>query len=157
MGMSDSDMLDIRSCGFLVMRAAPRPSFLLMDHHHRLDLPKGHVDPGETDLECALRELWEETGIQADDIAVDPQFRWESRYPVRDRRNQGRLSEKTLVIFLAKLLRPVEIVPTEHPDFDWHAWSPPHAIQERTIDPLLAKVLEHLGPQGPTARWLESP
>ncbi|MEL7161300.1 MAG: NUDIX domain-containing protein, partial [Bacteroidota bacterium] len=31
---------------------------------NRWDLPKGHVDPGETNLECALRELEEETGVK---------------------------------------------------------------------------------------------
>lgn len=35
------------------------------------DLPKGHVDEGETELQCTLRELYEETGISADDIEID--------------------------------------------------------------------------------------
>ncbi len=29
-------------------------------------LPKGHVDPGETDLDAALREVFEETGVRAE-------------------------------------------------------------------------------------------
>ncbi|MFN9976001.1 MAG: NUDIX domain-containing protein, partial [Phycisphaerae bacterium] len=45
------------SCGFLIVKGDPIDSFLLMRHPKRWDLPKGHVDPGETEMECALREL----------------------------------------------------------------------------------------------------
>lgn len=31
-----------------------------------LGLPKGHIDPGETALEAALREVREETGVEAE-------------------------------------------------------------------------------------------
>ena len=133
----------VKSCGVLVFRSEPVNSFLLMKHAHRWDLPKGHVDPGESDEECALRELEEETGIAADEIALDPQFRYSANYEVRSRRYGGRTLEKTLVIFLGRLLRPVEIRPTEHLGFDWVPWSPPHAIQPQTIDPLLAQVERH--------------
>jgi 8-oxo-dGTP pyrophosphatase MutT (NUDIX family) len=51
------------SCGFLILRGQPVDSFLLMKHPRRWDLPKGHLDEGETELQCALRELQEETGI----------------------------------------------------------------------------------------------
>lgn len=32
--------------------------------------PKGRRDPNETERECALRELWEETGLRKEDIKV---------------------------------------------------------------------------------------
>jgi bis(5'-nucleosidyl)-tetraphosphatase len=34
----------------------------------------------------------------------------------------------------------VKIKLTEHPDFAWVKWNPPHRIQSQTIDPLLAAV-----------------
>ena len=60
-------MSDVKSCGFLLVRGEPIREFLLMRHADRWDLPKGHVDAGETEMECALRELAEETGVAAAD------------------------------------------------------------------------------------------
>jgi len=132
-------MPEVKSCGFLIVRGEPVREFLLMRHFDRWDLPKGHVDPGETDMQCALRELNEETGITAADIETIDGFRFLLQYPVREKRD-GRLYDKTLVVFLARLVRDVRIDPTEHGGYQWFSWQPPHKIQERTIDPVLAAV-----------------
>lgn len=137
-------MTQTKACGVLVFRDTPVESFLLMRHKHRLDLPKGHVDPGETETECALRELWEETGIAAADVALDPNFRWAIEYDVDGRRyGQGERVHKTVVIFLARLVRDVDVAISEHVGFEWIAWRPPHRIQAQTIDPLLAAVQQY--------------
>lgn len=134
------------SCGFLILRGQPIDSFLLMKHPRRWDLPKGHVDEGESLMQCALRELEEETGISSKDIEVDPDFQFENRYMVNQKRYGGKgLIEKKLLIFLGRLIRPVKIVVTEHDGFRWFDWCPPHQIQEWTIDPLLHSVHDHLG------------
>lgn len=144
-GKSGSDksepgqLKEIRGCGVLVMRDEPERSFLLMKHARRWDLPKGHLDDGETDLECALRELREETGIKGKDIELVPNFLWTIDYEVNSKRF-GQRCHKTVVIYLARLLNPVKIKLTEHPDFEWVKWNPPHQIQAQTIDPLLAAV-----------------
>lgn len=133
------------SCGFLIVRGEPLSEFLLMKHPTRWDLPKGHVDPGETELQCALRELEEETSIQPADIQIDKDFLFESRYLVNQKRYGGKgIIEKTLKIFLARLLYPVDILVTEHDGYRWFEWQPPHQIQELTIDPLLSAVNEHI-------------
>ena len=132
-------MAEAKSCGFLIVRGEPVREFLLMRHADRWDLPKGHVDPGETEMQCALRELNEETRITAGDIEGIDGFRFTMQYPVRAKRD-GRLHDKTLVVFLARLVRDVKIEPTEHGGYQWFPWNPPHQIQERTIDPLLAAV-----------------
>lgn len=138
-------LLTVRACGVLVMSHAPVERFLLMRHNDRWDLPKGHVDPGETDVEAALREMVEETGIPLDAIELDPFFRFEHQYEVREARSGGELRLKTLVIFLARLTRDVPIDVTEHPGYEWFDWRPPHTIQKQTIDPLLACVERYLG------------
>lgn len=37
-------------------------------HSERLALPKGHLDGGETELQAAVREVREETGVQAEPV-----------------------------------------------------------------------------------------
>ena len=132
-------MAHVKSCGFLIVRGNPTREFLLMRHADRWDLPKGHVDPGETEIQCALRELQEETGITAADIEPIEGFRFTTQYRVRSKRD-GKLYDKTLVVFLARQIRDVPIQVTEHGGYQWFAWYPPHQIQAWTIDPLLAEV-----------------
>lgn len=135
---------DLTSCGVLVVRGEPIDEFLLMKHADRWDLPKGHVDPGETDIECALRELEEETGIAPTNIELDPDFLFQLQYYVQYKRTGGQRRLKTLKVYLGRLQRDVPIVVTEHIGYQWFHWNPPHAIQQETIDPLLESVEEFM-------------
>ncbi len=132
-----------RSCGFLIFRRQPEHSVLLMKHVDRWDIPKGHVDPGETDEETALRELIEETGISESDIRIDSDFLFQHRYEVNLKRYGDKPVMKTLIVYLAELVREVEILVTEHESHEWLRWSPPHQIQKKTIDGLLAHLADH--------------
>jgi bis(5'-nucleosidyl)-tetraphosphatase len=132
-------MAEVKSCGVLVTRGEPIREFLLMRHADRWDLPKGHVDLGESETQCAFRELREETGISANDLEMIEGFRFQSHYQVRAKKSDW-VYDKTLVIFLGRLRRDVPIVVTEHIGYEWFAWNPPHRIQAWTIDPLLAEV-----------------
>ncbi len=134
---------EIKSCGVLVFRHEPDHSFLLMQHQDRWDLPKGHVDDGETEIQCALRELFEETGIAVNDITVDPDFRFCHSYDVFLHQHNFEPRSKQLIVFLATLNHPVDIRPTEHIGSKWVEWNPPHTIQSKSIDPLLRAVDEH--------------
>ncbi|MDP6444547.1 MAG: NUDIX domain-containing protein [Pirellulaceae bacterium] len=134
---------EVRSCGFLIFDSPARREFLLMRHADRFDLPKGHVDGDETEMECALRELDEETGYLRQEIEIDPDFRFTLEYEIFSKRLRRR-AVKELVVFLAHLRQRRDPVCTEHAGFEWRAWSPPHAIQANTIDPLLAAAADHL-------------
>ena len=134
-------MEKVKSCGFLIYRCHPKPSFLLMRHTKRWDLPKGHVDGDETNMQCALRELEEETGIQVEDLKIDDEFKYKDKYVVQYK--SGKPKKKKLIIFLAELIQPVDIVVTEHLGFEWFDWDPPHKIQNKTIDPVLDHVAQH--------------
>ena len=140
-------MAKVKSCGFLIVKENPTRSFLLMRHPNRWDLPKGHVDPGESNKECALRELYEETGIRKRDIEIDPDFKFKHKYTVNNKRTGGEPAKKKLIIYLATLVNDVEIELTEHDGYEWMEWAPPHKIQEKTIDPLLAQLAEHWSTQ----------
>jgi 8-oxo-dGTP pyrophosphatase MutT (NUDIX family) len=135
-------MLKVKSCGVIVFRRNPH-EFLLMRHHHRYDLPKGHVEAGETDIQCALRELWEETGIPNEAIELDDQFRYEEVYYPREPRFGPDPVEKTLVMFLGWVEGEHQIAVTEHVGHEWRSWQPPHKIQRYTVDPLLKSLTEY--------------
>ena len=137
-------MRELNAYGVLVVRGEPIEAFLLMVHNDRLDLPKGHQDKGEGEVECALRELEEETGITANDIKLDTDFRFSTSYPVWPKKYGREECKKTTTIFLGRLLHDVEIKVTEHEGFEWRSWSPPHEIQENTIDPLLTQLAEYV-------------
>jgi len=62
-----------------------------------LALPKGHVDPGETTIQAAVREVREETGIVAEPVCP----LGESRYWYR---REGRTIGKTVAFFLFNYL-----------------------------------------------------
>jgi len=109
-----------------------------MRHPTRWDLPKGHVEQGESELQCAYRELYEETGIKEDDLECDENFRFTLEYPVVDQQDAEETAHKTLVIFLGWLRHSVSIEVTEHESYQWFRWEPPHEVQPQTIDPLLS-------------------
>ena len=133
-------MPDVTAAGVILFEPGPSRRFLLMRHHDRWDLPKGHLDPGETLLGCALREMHEETGVLPAQVEIDPGFRFTIQYPVTYRETGPEVFTKTLTIYLGWLPAPVQIVPTEHPDYRWFDWAPPHHFDHRTIDPLLARL-----------------
>ena len=59
----------IRAAGGVVVRAGADGPEVLVVHRPRYDdwtFPKGKAEPGETDEDCALREVEEETGLRCE-------------------------------------------------------------------------------------------
>jgi bis(5'-nucleosidyl)-tetraphosphatase len=140
-------MKQVKACGFILFRhdkSNDQKSFLLMKHANRYDLPKGHLEPGESDLDCALREMNEETGISIDAVEIDREFQYRSIYQLQSARLDNETVEKTVIIFLGWVDFNTQITVTEHLGYEWFDWNPPHQIQLLAIDPLLAKVAAHL-------------
>ena len=89
-------MTKTRSCGAVIYRKPRgRVLFLILKHTNgnHWSLAKGHTEPGETELQTALREIDEETGLS---VKLKPGFREAIRYSP----SQG--IEKTVVFYLAK-------------------------------------------------------
>lgn len=136
-------MRQVRACGVILFRKTPHLTYLLLKHRHRFDLPKGHLEEGENDLQCALREMEEETGIPRTDVVLDPTFCYSETYHPVEARFGPEPVEKTLMIYLGWLNRDRPLKLTEHVGYEWRLWTPPHHIQRYTINPLLAKIEEH--------------
>ena len=85
-----------KSCGALVFRRFHGNTELLLIKHANgghWSFPKGHVESGETEVETALREIKEETGI---DVIIDPSFREVISYsPKKD-------TQKDVIYFIAR-------------------------------------------------------
>lgn len=71
-----------KSCGVLPYRIteAGREYLIVFEQHSQCwSLPKGHMEPGETEQQTALRELFEETGLTA---VLDEGERAVIEYPI---------------------------------------------------------------------------
>ena len=99
-------MIFEKSCGAIVYRKFHGNTEILLIKHvnsGHWSFPKGHVEAGETEVETALREIKEETGI---DVIIDPSFRETvSYYPRKD-------TQKSVVYFVAKA-KNFDFVPQE--------------------------------------------
>jgi 8-oxo-dGTP pyrophosphatase MutT (NUDIX family) len=111
-----------------------------MRHPDRFDLPKGHMKTGETEMECAFREVFEETGISQSQLIIEHGFRYTNTYYPRYKRFGGEQVEKTIVIFLAWVDGEVTVQPEEHFSYEWVKWNPPYKNHKKTINPLLRQV-----------------
>lgn len=131
----------IDAAGILLFALEVPPKFLLMRHHNRWDLPKGHAESGEVTLTTALRETEEETGIPASEVAVDPDFQYVVEYDVRGQKRGNYRKRVTYLIGYLSATRP--LVLTEHIGYLWWSWPQPDGIQAQTIDPLLNAVRSH--------------
>ena len=114
----------VRAAGFIIYRRMPDVEFLLMQTSygaHHWTPPKGHVDPGESDYETALRETLEEAGFTKEMLKIVPDYKIELNYIVENHRS-GKTVPKIVVYYLAELINPKENdakLSEEHQDFKW--------------------------------------
>jgi bis(5'-nucleosidyl)-tetraphosphatase len=79
---------DGKNIYFLILRAAK---------HGEWGPPKGHAETGETEVETATREIYEESGLRH--LSFDPDFREVLSYTVT---KKGQTRNKEVVFFLAE-------------------------------------------------------
>lgn len=111
--------IEERSAGFIVFHrdAAGDVRYLVLDYGGHWDFAKGHLEPGENDLQAAKRELAEEAGLT--DIKVVPGFARQIAYFFRHRKRG--LIRKTVIFYLAESATDAVTLSEEHVG---HAWLP---------------------------------
>ena len=111
---------EFRAAGLIIFRRkcfrAPLEYLLLQASYrrHHWTPPKGHVDQGESDMETALRETEEESGLKQGSLNVMENIRRTLNYEVWGKR-------KTVIYWLAELKdydAPIRLS-KEHQDFKW--------------------------------------
>lgn len=81
------------------------------------DFPKGAVEKGETEVQAAIREIREETGIEVTSFMNGFRRKIEYRY-----RKANQLSHKQVVFFLARSQTREVRLSYEHAKYEWLTW-----------------------------------
>jgi 8-oxo-dGTP pyrophosphatase MutT (NUDIX family) len=106
---------------------------VVSQHGTSWSLPKGHIDPGESALEAARREIYEESGIRDLEL-VRPLGSYE-RYKIGVDGGEDRAELKAITMFFfrthEKLLRPVD---PDNPEARW--------VERSKVVPLLTHELD---------------
>ncbi|MEM6439029.1 MAG: RNA pyrophosphohydrolase [Pseudomonadota bacterium] len=136
------EALPYRPCVGLMVLNARHEVFVGQRLDFRSDawqMPQGGIDPGETPLEAALRELGEETGIRRDRVALLAEGSdWIPYDLPRDlipKLWKGRYRGQTQRWFAFRFLgEDAEIdIETEHPEFSRWEWSPRDDVLNRIV------------------------
>ena len=113
---------ELRAAGLIIFRRkhfrGPFEYLLLQTSYgrHHWTPPKGHVDPGESDMQTALRETEEESGLKAASLNVLENIQKTLNYEVRGK-------PKTVIYWPAEVKDynvPIRLS-NEHQDFKWLA------------------------------------
>jgi 8-oxo-dGTP pyrophosphatase MutT (NUDIX family) len=132
-GVDARNLPQSRAAGFVLTRtpAGGEPAYLLLVNRRdgMPGFPKGHRDGDETDLETAVRETREESGLT--ELDVVPGFRAEIAYRVKKGADHR---WKSVVYFRAHLRSGEVVLSDEHTSFAWVAL--PDALRRLSFDSL---------------------
>lgn len=141
----------VMSCGVLLFQERPLHAYLVLFRKDGSpDLPKGHKEKGETDEETALRELLEETGIDASRVRLTPGFVYDSTYPTKAKKS-GEAVHKTVRVFHGVVDGPIMVKVTDHADYAWIPIDHDHHAALRD-NPTFLGALRAWQAQAPTAK-----
>ena len=108
----------VQSAGGVVLNSQGKVA-IVNQHHDSWSLPKGHVEKGETPLEAAKREIYEETGLT--DLTFVKTFDVYERHRI-GKHGRGETTEvKVLHFFLFTTQAVGELKPIdpENPEAKW--------------------------------------
>uniref|UniRef100_C1BRK8 Bis(5'-nucleosyl)-tetraphosphatase [asymmetrical] n=1 Tax=Caligus rogercresseyi TaxID=217165 RepID=C1BRK8_CALRO len=118
-------MTVVRASGFIIFRRASKGlEYLLLKASYgskHWTPPKGHVDPGESIMETAIRETREESGLQpSTDFKILQDYQKVLKYEVKSHKD-GVIRSKETIYFLGEMLPEAKdvILSEEHTEFKW--------------------------------------
>lgn len=123
-------MIHEKSCGVVLYHTADSKSVEILLLHYpegHWDFPKGHVEEGEKEVETALRELEEETGIK--DVELVENFREKMHYFFT---HKEETISKDVYYFLAKTSQKEVTMSFEHQNYEWLPFK--EAMERLTFD-----------------------
>mgnify|MGYP000760544428 FL=1 len=117
-----------------------RGEYLMIHRNGRWDLPKGHVEPGESTAECAVREVAEETGAVGAEV-VRFLCRTLHAYYMH-----GRWELKATHWFEMRVSSSRALKPQREEGIDVAAWCPAAELKDRLegMFPTVRRVFECL-------------
>lgn len=118
-----------KSAGVILFRLEEGQPLVLVLHYAagHWDFAKGKLEAGETELQAALREVKEETGVTQ--VEIQPDWKQTIRYVyTRD----GEQISKTVVFFLGQTSAKSVQLSNEHQGFAW--LKPEQAEQQLTFE-----------------------
>ena len=125
----------------IVHQTRSGPQLLLLRAYHYWDFPKGEVEPGETPLAAARREVKEETGLEQLD------FRWGEDYRETPPYGHGKVARyylaSTSQTAVTLAINPQLGLP-EHHEFRWVTREEARQLLSARLQPILAWALEHI-------------
>ena len=135
-----------KSCGALVYRVTPngQKELLFIKHRHgtHWSFPKGHMEEGETEVQTALREVKEETGL---DIDLEGDFRQSVEYYPKPN------VKKQVIYFIGFTLNEAALRPQEE-EVSELQWMEIHkaydAVTFRNDKNLITKAIEYISRRG---------
>lgn len=130
----------IISCGVVPVRLVDdEPLYLMLRVYTQWDFPRGRKEPGESDLETAIRETEEETTIKPSNLFFD----WGTDYYETDpyKTRQGR---KIIRYFVGRCQQkeislPVnpELGKPEHNEFSWKTYDEAKEVANERVGKVL--------------------
>lgn len=110
-------MIDEKSCGVIIYSGDNKRNYLLLKYvYGHWGFVKGKIEKNEKEIDTAVRETQEETGITSDDLSFVPNFKETISYVYN---KAGKRVPKQVIFFLAKTQQNYITLSDEHTDYAW--------------------------------------
>lgn len=117
--------------------------YLLLYHGHGYwNFPKGKIEGDERSYEAAIREVGEETGIPAENLRAERNFRVADKYIYQ---REGAKIFKIVIFFLAQTYKAEIKLSPEHEGYGWFLFKDAQKIlRHRNIKIILKQAHDYL-------------